>query len=168
MEPKTGKDLNYKKKSSDKVKNESDDDEIKLVTDYDSSDEMIKEVEKVVRNNKPKVEKTNDDEGVIKQEVVRNVVTGEAFEKLQKKKKSKKLGATSLGYSNRVNNKYVVDWDSEKIHFGSIKMDDFLIHGDEKKGEKYLERVKKIKNKDDDYTYKIARYANYWNVNLLY
>lgn len=88
MEPKTGKDLNQKKKSSDKVKNESDDDEIKLVPDYDSSDEMIKEVEKVVRNNKPKVEKTNDDEGVIKQEVVRKVVTGEAFEKLQKKAKN--------------------------------------------------------------------------------
>ena len=49
---------------------------------------MIKEVEKVVRNNKPKVEKTNDDEGVIKQEVVRKVVTGEAFEKLQKKAKN--------------------------------------------------------------------------------
>ena len=37
-----------------------------------------------------------------------------------------------------------------------------------KKGEKSLERVKKIKNKDDDYTHKIARSANYWNVNLLY
>lgn len=86
MKPKTGKDLNYKKKSSDKVKNESDDDEIKLVTDYDSSDEIIKEVKKVIRKNKPKVEKTDDDKVVIKQEVVRKVVTGEAFEKQQKKK----------------------------------------------------------------------------------
>lgn len=87
MKPKTGKDLNYKNTSSDKVKNESDDDEIKLVTDYDSSDEIIKEVKKVIRKNKPKVEKTDDDKVVIKQEVVRKVVTGEAFEKQQKKSK---------------------------------------------------------------------------------
>lgn len=46
MKPKTGKDLN--KKSNNKVKNESDDEtdkELELVLDYDSSDEMIKEVE---------------------------------------------------------------------------------------------------------------------------
>ena len=43
-----------------------------------------------------------------------------------------------------------------------------LIHGDEKKREKYLERVKKIINKDGDYTYEIPKYANYWCVNLLY
>lgn len=46
MKLKTGKDLN--KKSNNKVKNESDDEtdkELELVLDYDSSDEMIKEVE---------------------------------------------------------------------------------------------------------------------------
>ena len=51
MKPKTGK---------DKVKNKSDDEtdnELELVLDYDSSDEMVKEVEKVIRKNKPKVEK---------------------------------------------------------------------------------------------------------------
>ena len=129
MKPKTGKDLNYKKKSNDKVKNKSDDetdDELKLVTDNDSSDEMVKEVEKVIRKNKPKVEKTDDeDKGVIKQEVVKNVVAGEAFEKLVKK--AKKLGATPLGYSDRVNNKYVVEYDGKKKHFGSIKRN-FTIH----------------------------------------
>ena len=168
MKPKTGKDLN--KKSNDKVKNESDDEtdkELELVLDYDSSDEMIKEVEKVIRKNKPKVEKTDEeDKGVIKQEVVKKVVTGEAFKKLEKK--AKKLGATSLGYSNRVNNKYVVEYDGKKKHFGSIKKDDFLIHVDEKKREKYLERVKKITNKDGEYTYEIPRYSNFWCVNLLY
>lgn len=89
MKPKTGKDLN--KKSNDKVKNESDDEtdkELELVLDYDSSEEMIKEVEKVIRKNKPKVEKTDEeDKGVIKQEVVKKVVTGEAFKKLEKKRK---------------------------------------------------------------------------------
>ena len=89
MKPKTGKDLN--KKSNDKVKSESDDEtdkELELVLDYDSSDEMIKEVEKVIRKNKPKVEKTDEeDKGVVKQEVVKKVVTGEAFKKLEKKQK---------------------------------------------------------------------------------
>lgn len=129
---------------------------------------MIKEDEKAIRKNKPKVEKTDEeDKGVIKQEVVKKVVTGEAFKKLEKKSK-KKLGDTSLGYSNRVNNKYVVEYDGKKKHFGSIKKDDFLIHGVEKKREKYLERVKKITNKDGEYTYEIPRYSNFWCVNLLY
>ena len=61
------------------------------------------------------------------------------------KKKSKKLGATSLGYSNRVNNKYVVDYDGEKIHFGSIKIDDFLINGDEKKKKKEKNILKELR-----------------------
>ena len=81
---------------------------------------MVKEVEKVIRKNKPRVQKTDDeDKGVVKQEVVKKVVIGEAFEKLSKK--AKKLGATSLGYSNRVHNKYVVEYGGKKKHFGSVK-----------------------------------------------
>lgn len=62
----------------------------------------------------------------------------------------------------------MVEYDGKKKHFGPIKKDDFLIHGDEKKREKYLERVKKITNKDGEYTYEISRYSNFWCVNLLY
>lgn len=54
----------------------------------------------------------------------------------------------------------------ETFWFG--KKDDFLIHGDEKTRVKYFERVKKIKSKDDEYTYKLPRYANFWNVNFLW
>lgn len=68
-------------------------------------------------------------------------MTGEAFKKLEKK--AKKLGATSLGYSNRVNNKYVVEYDGKKKHFGSIKKDDFLIHGDEKREKNILKELRK-------------------------
>lgn len=47
---------------------------------------MVKEVEKVIRKSKPKVEKTDDeDKRVVKQEVVKKVVKGEAFQKLEKK-----------------------------------------------------------------------------------
>ena len=82
---------------------------------------------------------------MVKQEVVKKVVTGDAFIKLEKK--AKKLGATSLGYSNRVNNEYVGEYEGKKKHFGSVKKGDFLIHGDEKKREKYLERVKQLSTK---------------------
>ena len=117
MKPKTGKDLNKMKpkteKNLNKKSNESDN-EVELVLDYDSSDEMVKEVEKVIRKSKPKVEKTDDeDKRVVKQEVVKKVVKGEAFQKLEKKK-AKKLGATSLGYSNRLNNKYFVEYGGKR------------------------------------------------------
>ena len=82
MNPKTGRDLNKKKKSDDETDNE-----LELVLDYDSSDEIVKEVEKVIRKNKPKVEVTDENKGVVKQEVVKKVVTGDAFIKLEKKSK---------------------------------------------------------------------------------
>ena len=49
---------------------------------------MIKEVEKVIRKNKSKEEVTDEDKGVIKQEVVKKVVTGDAFIKLEKRRKN--------------------------------------------------------------------------------
>ena len=60
------------------------------------------------------------------------VVRGKDFQKLNKK--AKKLGAKSLDYSKRKNNKYVVTLQSgKKLHFGSSKYPDFLIHRDEEK-----------------------------------
>lgn len=65
----------------------------------------------------------------------KNVVTGKDFAKLTKK--ALKLGAKSLDYSNRKNNKYVVTLeDGKKVHFGSTKYPDFLIHHDEESKEK--------------------------------
>ena len=36
-------------------------------------------------------------------------------------KKAKKLGAKYLDYSKRKNNKYIVEYEGKKIHFGSTK-----------------------------------------------
>ena len=95
------------------------------------------------------------------------VVRGKDFQKLNKK--AKKLGAESLDYSKRKNNKYVVTLPSGKnLHFGSSKYPDFLIHRDEEKKDKYLTRAKKIKNKKGDLTYENPESANYWSVNLLW
>ena len=95
------------------------------------------------------------------------VVRGKDFKKLSKK--AQKLGAESLDYSKRKNNKYVVTLPGgKKLHFGSSKYPDFLIHRDEDKKDKYLSRAKKIKNKKGELTFENPESANYWSVNLLW
>ena len=95
------------------------------------------------------------------------VVKGKDFQKLIKK--VKKLGAESLDYSKRKNNKYVVKSPSGKnLHFGSSQYPDFLIHKDNERKEKYLSRAMKIKNKKGELTYENPESANFWSVNLLW
>ena len=95
------------------------------------------------------------------------VVKGKEFKKLTKM--AKKLGADSLDYSKRKNNKYVVTLQNgKKLHFGSSQYPDFLIHKDEERKEKYLKRAKKIKNKQGELTYTNPESSNFWSVNLLW
>ena len=71
------------------------------------------------------------------------VVSGKEFKKLTRK--AKKLGAESLDYSSRKNNKYMATLSSGKtIHFGSSQYPDYLIHKDKDRKERYLARAKKI------------------------
>ena len=93
------------------------------------------------------------------------LVQGDDFKKLQKK--AKKLGASSLVVSQRKNNKYMVECDNKKIHFGSANPEDYLNHTDPVRRDKYLTKTKKISNKDGQLTYQIPSYPNYWSVNLL-
>ena len=95
------------------------------------------------------------------------VVKGKEFKKLTKK--AKKLGAKSLDYSKRKNNKYVVTLQNgKKLNFESSQYPDFLIHKDEERKEKYLSRAKKIKNKQGELTYTNPESSNFWSVNLLW
>ena len=95
------------------------------------------------------------------------VVKGKEFKKLTKK--AKKLGAKSLDYSKRKNNKYVVTLQNgKKLNFESSQYPDFLIHTDEERKEKYLSRAKKIKNKQGELTYTNPESSNFWSVNLLW
>ena len=97
----------------------------------------------------------------------KNLVQGKAFKKLQKKALS--LGAKSLDYSKQKSKKYVVETESgKKINFGSIKYEDFLIHKDEERRQKYLKRTKNIKNKKGELTYNNSETANYWSRELLW
>ena len=94
-------------------------------------------------------------------------VTGKEFKKLTKK--AKKLGAESLDYSTRKNNKYVATLSNgKKINFGSSQYPDCLVHKDKDRKERYLARAKKIKNKQGELTYTNPESSNFWSVNLLW
>ena len=95
----------------------------------------------------------------------KNLIPESDLRKLRKKAKT--LGADYLDYSRRKNYKYVVDYNDKKIHFGSINTDDYINHHDYKQREKYLNKVKKIRNKDGQLTYKLPTSPNYWSVNLV-
>ena len=95
------------------------------------------------------------------------VVSGKEFKKLTRK--AKKLGAESLDYTTRKNNKYVATLSSgKKINFGSPNYRDYLIHQDKDRRDRYLARAKKIKNKLGELTYTNPESSNYWSVNLLW
>ena len=93
------------------------------------------------------------------------LLQGDDFKRLEKK--AKKLGAVSLDYSKRKNNKYMVEYDNKKIHFSSANFEDFITHKDPVRRDKYLTKAKKISNKDGQLTHLLPSYPNYWSIKLL-
>ena len=95
------------------------------------------------------------------------VVTGKDFKKLTKK--AQKLGAESLDYSTRKNNKYMVTLpEGKKVHFGSPKYHDYLFHKDEERRDRYLSRATKIKNRQGELTHELIESPNFWSSKLLW
>ena len=95
------------------------------------------------------------------------ILVGEEFDKLIDK--AKDLGAESLDYSSRKNNKYMVTLPSgKKVHFGSPKYEDYTVHKDKERRDKYRARATKIKNKKGELTYTNPESSNYWSVHLLW
>ena len=95
------------------------------------------------------------------------ILEGTDFKRLTKN--AKELGAESLDYSTRKNNKYMATLPSgKKVHFGSPKYPDFTIHKDKERRDKYLSRAMKIKNKKGELTYNNPESSNNWSVNLLW
>ena len=119
----------------------------KRKTSFDNSDDQDKP-KKSTQKDSPK----------------KTLVQGDDFKRLQKK--AKKLGATSLDYSKRKNNKYMVEYNGKKIHFGSANTEDFIIHKDPDRRDKYLTKAMKITNKNGELTYQLPTYPNYWSVKL--
>ena len=70
----------------------------------------------------------------------KNLIPESELRKLRKKATT--LGADYLDYSRRKNYKYVIEYNDKKIHFGSIKTDDYINHHDHKQREKYLKKAK--------------------------
>lgn len=96
-----------------------------------------------------------------------NILKGKDFDDLVTQ--AINLGAEALKYSTRKTNKYMVVLPGGKVvHFGSPHYEDFTIHKDPARREKYLVRAKKIKNKKGELTYKNIESPNYWSVNLLW
>ena len=93
------------------------------------------------------------------------LLQGDDFKKLQEK--TKKLGASSLDYSQRKNNKYMVEYDNKKIHVGSANTEDFITRKDPDRRDKYLSKAKKISNEDGQLTHLLPSYPNYWSIKLL-
>ena len=102
---------------------------------------------------------------ISKEKPQKYLAQGDNFKKLQKK--AKKLGADSLQYSKRKNLKYMVESNDKKIHFGSAKTEDYLTHHDQVRRQKYLNKAKRITDKDGRLTHELPFYPNYWSVNLL-
>ena len=61
----------------------------------------------------------------------------------------------------------MVEYNGKKIHFGSVNTEDFIIHKDSDRREKYLTKAMKITNKNGELTYQFPTYPNYWSVKLL-
>ena len=77
------------------------------------------------------------------------ILTGDDFKELIKK--AKKLGAVSLDYSTRKNNKYMVtNQNGKKVHFGSKKYADYLTHKDDVEEINILLELQRLKiNKEN-------------------
>jgi hypothetical protein len=94
----------------------------------------------------------------------KNLVTLEELGKIIKLRGLNKY-ITYFGYSKRKDKKYFVKTiDNKIVHFGAIKFEDYLIHGDENRLNNFQDRFKKIyeKNKNN------INSPLFWSWNLLW
>ena len=61
----------------------------------------------------------------------------------------------------------MVEYNGNKIHFGSVNTEDFIIRKDPDRRDKYLTKAMKISNKDGQLTHQLPTYPNYWSIKLL-
>ena len=169
-------DLSSSEPSSEESDNELhveniDKDELKKYLQTDEDDESIKKTSSKKSKKLIKKRKTSssnsDDQNKAPESVKKpkksspkkSLLKGDDFKRLQKK--AKKVGATSLDYSKRKNNKYMVEYE------GSVNTEDFIIHKDPDRRDKYRTKAMKITNKDGEFTYQFPSYPKYWSIKLL-
>ena len=107
-----------KSKTKRVVENISDDSCVSSSSDNESHSNFVIEVDsyksdkKQTKPIKKRIEKKVTTKDTNKDSVKKTIVEGEEFKKLQRK--AKILGAKSLDYSNRKNNKYVVEYEEKR------------------------------------------------------
>ena len=143
----------------------TDDDKLIKKNSPKKTKKLVKKRETSSRNNVDQEKSVKPKKSSRKDSPKKSLLKGDDFKRLQKK--AKKLGAASLDYFKRKNKKYVVELNVKKIHFGSANTEDFIIHKDPDRRDKYLSKAMKITHKIGDYTYKSPAFPNYWSVKFL-
>ena len=143
----------------------SDDDKLIKKNSPKKTKKLVKKRKTSSRNNVDQEKSVKQEKSTQKDSPKKTLLKGDDFKRLQKK--AKKLSASSLDYSKRKNNKYMVEYNGKKIHFGSVNTEDFVIHKDPVRRDKYLTKAMKITNKDGQLTHQLPTYPNYWSVKLL-
>ena len=77
-------------------------------------------------------------------------------------------GATDLKPSNRKHKKYMVLFNNEWIHFGDNRYQDYTVHNDDKRRDRYRARASKIVDKNGNLTYLMKSSPNFWSYHLLW
>ena len=86
-----------------------------------------------------------------KQKLKKNLLPLQTLIKVAKQKKIDKH-MKKIGYSNQKNKKYyVINESNKKIHFGDVNYEDFLVHHDEVRRDKYRARHKSDNIRDPNF-----------------
>ena len=144
------------------LQNSDEEDESDKETSIKKSKKLVEKRKTSTHNN---VDQDKPKKPIQKDSPQKYLLKGGDFKRLQKK--AKKLGASSLDYSQRKNNKYMVEYNGQEIHFGSVKTEDYLTRKDPDRRDKYLTKAMKISNKDGQLTHQLPTYPNYWSIKLL-
>ena len=97
-----------------------------------------------------------------------NIVIGKDFD-LLRQELSTCTELRTLNTPIRQIKKYVVTLkNNSKIHFGDRRFEDYLIHKNKNRRDRYRKRASKIKDKDGNLTYKDRNSANFWSYHLLW
>ena len=97
-----------------------------------------------------------------------NIVIGNDFY-LLRRRAINLYGAKNLEYSHKTNKKYGITLkNNNKIHFGDTRFEDYLIHKNKYRRDRYRKRASNIKDKDGNLTYKNRNSANFWSYHLLW
>lgn len=95
--------------------------------------------------------------------LIRNRWTPDSYEYKKIEQTAISHGAQDFGISSRKGKKYVVTYNNRKIHYGSTEYQDFTIHQDEARRDRYRSRHKGITLKNGEPAYMNKKQPAYWS-----